>query len=159
MRYAVAVRELCEFAAKTGDLDLRFTPSPTGEEGVAGHRAVASRRTGTYRSEIPLSGSYESLTVRGRADGYDASRQLLEEVKTFKGDLARMPANHRALHRSQAKVYGWLLCQQFALAELDVAVVYFDIRGIRPPSSIMLVVDRTAYSYSLNRVPQAASRR
>jgi len=67
------------------------------------------------------------VPLRPTHDGYDAPRQLLEEVKTFKGDLARMPANHRALHRSQAKVYGWLLCQQFALAELDVAVVYFDI--------------------------------
>ncbi|EPN67268.1 Uvs006, partial [Pseudomonas syringae pv. actinidiae ICMP 19101] len=28
-RYAVAVRALCEFTAKVGDLDLRFTPSPT----------------------------------------------------------------------------------------------------------------------------------
>jgi DNA excision repair protein ERCC-2 len=28
-RYTVAVRALCEFTAKAGDLDLRFTPSPT----------------------------------------------------------------------------------------------------------------------------------
>ena len=28
-RYVVAVRALCEFTAKEGDLDLRFTPSPT----------------------------------------------------------------------------------------------------------------------------------
>ena len=27
--YTVAVRALCEFTAKAGDLDLRFTPSPT----------------------------------------------------------------------------------------------------------------------------------
>ena len=28
MIYTVAVRELCEFTAKQGDLDLRFTPRP-----------------------------------------------------------------------------------------------------------------------------------
>ena len=28
MSYRVAVRALCEFTAKEGDLDLRFTPSP-----------------------------------------------------------------------------------------------------------------------------------
>ena len=28
MSYSVAVRALCEFTAKVGDLDLRFTPSP-----------------------------------------------------------------------------------------------------------------------------------
>ena len=26
--YSVAVRELCAFTAKSGDLDLRFTPAP-----------------------------------------------------------------------------------------------------------------------------------
>ncbi|EPN80695.1 Uvs006 [Pseudomonas syringae pv. actinidiae ICMP 19097] len=40
----MAVRALCEFTAKVGDLDLRFTPSPTAQEGIAGHRTVASRR-------------------------------------------------------------------------------------------------------------------
>jgi DNA excision repair protein ERCC-2 len=27
--YVVAVRALCEFSARRGDLDLRFTPSPS----------------------------------------------------------------------------------------------------------------------------------
>ena len=65
--------------------------------------------------------------MRGRADGYDPERQLLEEVKTFKGDLGLIPTNHRQLHWAQAKVYGALLCRQFALAELTVSLVYFDI--------------------------------
>ena len=33
--YRVAVRELCEFAAKSGDLDHRFTPSPSAQQGIA----------------------------------------------------------------------------------------------------------------------------
>ena len=44
MTYTVAVRELCEFTAKQGDLDLRFTPAPTALEGMAGHALAASRR-------------------------------------------------------------------------------------------------------------------
>ena len=130
------MRELCEFAAKSGDLDLRFTPSPSAEEGIAGHRTVAARRGATHRTEVALTGRFDNLVVRGRADGFDASRGLLEEVKTFKGDLERMPANHRALHWAQAKVYGWLLCEQFALAELTVSLVYFDIdSGVEVPLS------------------------
>ena len=42
MQYTVAVRALCEFTAKTGDLDLRFTPSPTAQEGIAGHAVVTA---------------------------------------------------------------------------------------------------------------------
>ncbi|MCK7494648.1 MAG: hypothetical protein MZW92_28440 [Comamonadaceae bacterium] len=35
-RYTVPVRALCAFAAKSGDLDLRFTPAPSAADGVAG---------------------------------------------------------------------------------------------------------------------------
>ena len=68
-RYMVAVRALCEFTAKQGDLDLRFTPSPTAQEGIQGHAIVAARRDDNYRSEVALEGSYGPLHVRGRADG------------------------------------------------------------------------------------------
>ncbi len=127
MTYTVAVRELCEFTAKQGDLDLRFTPAPTALEGIAGHAIAASRRGKGYRAEVALAGSYQSLHVRGRADGYDPDLQRIDEVKTFKGRLDRQPASHRHLHWAQAKVYGWLLCQQEQLAHIDVALVYFDI--------------------------------
>ncbi len=125
--YTVAVRALCEFAAKHGDLDLRFTPSPTAQQGVNGHKTVAANRSASYRSEVSLAGQFRHLIVRGRADGYDVDGQVLEEVKTFKGELDRIPANHRDLHWAQAKVYGALLCRQFDLAELTVSLVYFDI--------------------------------
>ena len=127
MTYTIAVRSLCEFTAKEGDLDLRFTPSPTAQEGIAGHKLVASRRPAHYESEVSLSGSYGELLVRGRADGYDPHANQLEEIKTFRGDLGRQPDNHRQLHWAQAKIYGWLLCQSRGLSELNVALVYFDI--------------------------------
>ncbi|MBL7091227.1 ATP-dependent DNA helicase [Acidovorax sp.] len=127
MTYSVAVRELCEFTAKQGDLDLRFTPAPTALEGMAGHAVAASRRGAGYRAEVALSGSYQSLRVRGRADGYDPAQQRIDEVKTFKGRLDRQPASHRHLHWAQAKVYGWLLCEQEQLAHIDVALVYLDV--------------------------------
>ncbi|WUR15311.1 ATP-dependent DNA helicase [[Empedobacter] haloabium] len=126
-RYTVAVRALCEFTAKTGDLDLRFTPSPTAQEGIAGHAVVSARRDDDYEREIALSGQWGPLHVRGRADGYDPRNHQLEEVKTYRGDLARMPANHRALHWAQLKVYGHLLCQARGLASVRLALVYFDI--------------------------------
>ena len=133
MSYVVAVRALCEFTAKAGDLDLRFTPAPSAQEGMLGHETVRGKRGRDYEAEISLVGAYsdgsagETLKVRGRADGYDPRINQLEEIKTYRGDLARQPANHRALHWAQAKVYGWLLCQARGLATLRVALVYFDI--------------------------------
>ncbi|HEV7816750.1 MAG TPA: ATP-dependent DNA helicase [Janthinobacterium sp.] len=127
MSYIVAVRTLCEFTAKEGDLDLRFTPSPSAQEGMAGHALVRSRRGGDYQSEISLSGDFGPLRVRGRADGYDPGRRQLEEIKTYRGDLSAMPANHRQLHWAQAKIYGHLLCRQLGLPGLRLALVYFNI--------------------------------
>lgn len=129
MSYSVAVRALCEFTAKVGDLDLRFTPSPSAQEGIAGHRTVASRRSAHYQNEVALEGDYQQLKVRGRADGYDPDANRLEEVKTYRGDLAAQPANHRQLHWAQSKVYGWLMCQKLGLTEINLALVYFDIVG------------------------------
>jgi len=126
-RYVVAVRALCEFTAKQGDLDLRFTPSPSAQEGIAGHAVVASRRDDNYRREVTLEGDWGPLHVRGRADGYDPDRNLLEEVKTYRGQFAAIPDNHRHLAWAQLRVYGHLLCVQLGLEEVNLALVYFDI--------------------------------
>ena len=128
--YSVAVRTLCEFTAKVGDLDLRFTPSPSAQQGVEGHAEVTARRMATdphYQREVTLSGSYQHLLVRGRADGYNPQLNRLEEIKTHRGDLARLPDNHRQLHWAQARVYAWLMCQQLGKSHMSVALVYFDI--------------------------------
>ena len=127
MSYVVAVRTLCEFTSKMGDLDLRFTPAPTAQQGIAGHGTVVTRRGKNYESEVTLSGLYKQLKVRGRADGYDPGFNRVEEIKTFRGDLNAMPENHRNLHWAQVKIYAWLLCQSRGLKEINVALVYFDI--------------------------------
>ena len=127
MSYRVAVRALCEFSAKVGDLDLRFTPSPTAQEGIEGHRRVVARRAAGYEAEVALEGSYQGLQVRGRADGYDPAANRLEEIKTYRGDLARQPGNHRQLHWAQAKVYAWLMCQARQLPAIEVALVYLHV--------------------------------
>ena len=126
-QYTVAVRTLAEFSAKAGDLDLRFTPAPTALEGMAGHAMVAHRRGPGYEREIPLTGSHGDVTVRGRADGFDPAAHRLEEVKTHRGRIDRQPANQRALHWAQARLYGWLLCQARGLQRLELALVYFDL--------------------------------
>ena len=92
--YSVSVRNLCEFAAKAGDLDLRFTPSPSAQQGREGHQLVASRRPPSYEAEVSLSGSYTApntradaandLRVSGRADGFDAESQVTFRLVAFR---------------------------------------------------------------------------
>ncbi|RZA35406.1 MAG: ATP-dependent DNA helicase [Lysobacteraceae bacterium] len=125
--YTVAVRALCEFTAKQGDLDLRFTPSPTAQEGIAGHAVVQGRRGPNYRTEVSLEGGWGDLQVRGRADGYDPDQNLIEEIKTYRGKFSSIPDNHRHLHWAQVRVYGHLLCRQLGLEAVNLALVYYDI--------------------------------
>jgi Rad3-related DNA helicase len=125
--YVVSVRVLCAFTARQGDLDLRFSPSPTAQEGIAGHTVVAGRRGANYQAELTLEGGHGPLHVRGRADGYDPDQNLIEEVKTYRGRFDRIPDNHRHLHWAQVQVYGHLLCAKLGLAEVNLALVYFDI--------------------------------
>ncbi len=125
--YTVSVRNLCNFSARSGDLDLRFTPSPTALQGRHGHMLVAQRRGPDYESEVSLSGQYRGLQVRGRADGFDARSNTLEEVKTFRGAREAIAANQQALHWAQLRIYGWLMCNSRALPGLTLNLVYLDI--------------------------------
>lgn len=127
LSYRIAVRALCEFTAREGDLDLRFTPAPSAQEGIAGHQTVVGRRGPHYLSELPLMGQYQQLVVSGRADGYDPELNLLEEIKTHRGKVERIADNQRQLHWAQVRVYGWLLCAEQELAHIELAVVYYNV--------------------------------
>ena len=124
---SVAVRALCEFTAKRGDLDQRFTPSPSSAQGIEGHQTVRKQRAPGYESEIKLEGAHEELWVKGRADGYDPASNRLEEIKTYRGKFESIRAHHQALHWAQAKVYAHLLCEQRGLSQLHIALVYFNV--------------------------------
>ena len=122
----VAVRTLCEFAARTGDLDFRYTPAPSAEEGIAGHQALQARRGHGYKSEYLLTGECLGLKLSGRADGYHSHQSRLEEIKTHRGDVSRIRPHQRALHRAQLRVYGALLCRQENRKQVELALVYYD---------------------------------
>ncbi len=124
--YTVAVRSLCEFTAKRGDLDRRFTPSATALEGLIGQTVAVARRGLGYVSEIALAGEFDALRVRGRADGYDPERNCLEEIKTIRRHPEDIPANRRHLHWAQLETYGALLCRARGVPEVHLALVYVD---------------------------------
>ncbi|MFM8767681.1 MAG: hypothetical protein ACKOD9_07900, partial [Rubrivivax sp.] len=125
--YTVSVRSLCEFTAKRGDLDRRFSPAATALEGLQGQSIVVSRRPLDYETEVALETVCGPLRVRGRADGYDPRRRCLEEVKTIRGQPEDVPENRRHLHWAQLQTYGALFCRERGVEELALALVYFDI--------------------------------
>jgi DNA excision repair protein ERCC-2 len=125
--WTVSVRELVEFTAKRGDLDLRFTPAPTAEEGIAGHARVAQRRGPGWVREVVLTAREGDLLLRGRADGWDPALNRLEEIKTYRGRLERIPEHHRALAWAQLKLYGAMRCREQGLEKIRLRLTYLDI--------------------------------
>ena len=126
-RMRVSVRALCAFGARAGDLDFRFTPSPTPLEGLRGHQRAAARRPPSHLTEVRLQTRHANMTVHGRADGYDPVQRRVEELKTCRGGFEGIKSNHRALAWAQANTYAHMLCERDGLDDIEVAVVYMDV--------------------------------
>lgn len=130
-RWRTTVRQVVEFCCRTGDIDFRFTPSPTAIQGIEGHQQLYRKRPDTYQSEFAVSERFAThgidLELRGRADGYDASTSMLEEIKTCRVSLEEIPAATKRLHRSQALAYAALIARSEGLDEMVVCVTYFNI--------------------------------
>ncbi|MEZ5501778.1 MAG: ATP-dependent DNA helicase [Halioglobus sp.] len=127
----VAITELARFCHRRGDIDQRFNPSPTGAEGIAGHRRIQARRPDTYLAEFPVeyrhSASALQLTLRGRADGYDPQQGLVEEIKTCRVAPDSLPEPVAQLHLAQGRLYAAIIATQGDLAALDVRVTWLNI--------------------------------
>jgi DNA excision repair protein ERCC-2 len=128
---SVSVRSLAEFCYRSGDIDHRFTPSPTGAEGLQGHQRLAAERPATWVAEYPLEHVCQlgntRLTLRGRADGYDASAGLVEEIKTCRVDAPAIPDSVSRQHLAQARLYAGIIAAAGDMSALRVRLTWFNI--------------------------------
>ncbi len=127
----ITVGDLVAFCHRAGDIDHRFTPSPTGVQGVAGHQRVYRRRGDTYHSEYPVEYHHTQgqlrLRLRGRADGFDPAAGLLEEIKTCRIRPGQIPATVSRMHLAQARLYAAIIAIEQDLPELEVRLTWFNI--------------------------------
>ena len=127
----IAITDLARFCHRSGDIDHRFSPSPTGEEGVAGHQRLYSRRPASYCSEYPVEHCHREsdlkLTLRGRADGYDPQRAIVEEIKTCRVSPASIPDAVTQLHMAQGRLYAAVIAAREDVTTLEVRLTWFNI--------------------------------
>lgn len=127
----VSVRDLVAFCHRSGHIDHRFTPSPSAEQGIEGHRRVYRRRPESYQREYPVEWRHRQgdvvLLVRGRADGFDASRSLVEEIKTCRIETAEIPPSISAQHLAQARIYAAIICAERKLPTMTVRLNWLNI--------------------------------
>jgi DNA excision repair protein ERCC-2 len=129
--FSVAITDLARFCHRSGDIDHRFTPSPTGPEGVAGHRNIYARRPASYRREYPVEYAQDCngvrLILRGRADGFDPGALLVEEIKTCRVAPDSIPANVAGLHLAQGLLYAAIIARENDLPRLRVRITWLNI--------------------------------
>lgn len=127
----ISVTDLARFCHRSGDIDHRFSPSPTGEQGVAGHQHLYARRPASYHSEFPVQYLHEEpgvrLVLRGRADGFDRQQAMVEEIKTCRVDPATIPPAVTRLHLAQGRLYAALIAAREPAPELEVRLTWFNI--------------------------------
>jgi len=129
--HQVTVRELAEFCHRSGGIDHRFTPSPTGAQGIEGHQHVSRKRPASWSSEFPVEYLYVKgewqLLLRGRADGYDASRGIVEEIKTCRVNPRFIPESVTRVHLAQARLYAAIIARSEGCEQLEVRLTWFNI--------------------------------
>ncbi|KZX56072.1 hypothetical protein A3709_06700 [Halioglobus sp. HI00S01] len=128
---AVSVRDLAAFCHRRGDIDHRFTPSPTAAQGIEGHQRIYRRRPASYQPEyaVEMREAFPgfNLLVRGRADGFDAQAAQVEEIKTCRVDPADIPEAVTRLHIAQATIYAALIARSEGHDSLQVRLTWLNI--------------------------------
>lgn len=129
--FTVSVRDLVAFCHRSGDIDHRYTPSPSAAQGIEGHARIYRRRDDSYRPEYPVEYRHQEgdcrLHLRGRADGYDPVLGFVEEIKTCRGDPSAIPPAISRLHLAQAQIYAAIIAETEGLDSLEVRLTWLDI--------------------------------
>ncbi len=131
IEFNLSVRDLVAFCHRSGDIDHRYTPSPSAEQGVEGHQRIYRRRGDSYQPEYPVQYRHQQgdvcLHLRGRADGFDPELGLVEEIKTCRVDPGKIPQAVSRLHLAQARIYAALIAEESGLEQVEVQLTWLNI--------------------------------
>lgn len=135
----ISVRELVEYAYRSGDLDSRFVGMGKALEGaklhqkIQGFRKDASADDGeVYHKEVSISKiiTFGDLTfiVSGRIDGLlEGSRGItLEEIKTTLSPLEHIDEDTYPVHWAQAKCYAFMYSSEQGAKVENIQLTYYN---------------------------------
>lgn len=133
IKHSVSVKSLVERVEQSGDIHFRFSARSNAMDGIRGHVKLQKSRGEHYLAEQSVSDLIEfdhfQLDIRGRADGCVpmSSHLMVEEIKTLRVDIKRLPDSLKRVHWAQAKVYGYLLAREHNATEITVRLTYYHL--------------------------------
>lgn len=147
----VSVRNIVEFALKSGSIDSGFSGRNVAIEGTRGHRAVQKLRQQEqeeYLCEVPI--AYEVregniiLEISGRIDGFFMRDDIgiIEEIKTTERQLEAIDENFNPLHIAQAKFYAYMYCCLNSMDKIGIQMTYYH-RATKAIKSFIEIYDKT----------------
>ena len=131
--FKVSVKALVERVEQSGDIHFRFSARSNAVEGIRGHQKLQKSRGDDYLAEQTVSDTIEFprflMQVSGRADGCfpDPEAFVVEEIKTLRVDIKRLPDAIKKLHWGQAIVYGYLLGRSYSVKEVTIRLTYYHL--------------------------------
>lgn len=133
----LSVRQLVEFAMKSGSLDDSFMSSDRAVLGTRVHQKLQKQRKqemgDNYISELSISFPVEkdgiAFLIEGRADGImqTADGVTVEEIKSTYHPLEHIDENFNPLHWAQAKLYGYIYSVQNDMENISVQLTYYNL--------------------------------
>ncbi|MCK4941877.1 PD-(D/E)XK nuclease family protein, partial [candidate division WOR-3 bacterium] len=129
----VSVRELVEYALRSGDLNLTFFSSESPVKAIRAHQTLQDSRPEQYTAEVVVHHLYKTkkydLDISGRIDGVYIypDRVIIEEIKTTKKPLAEIEKVENGMHWGQAKCYAYIYATQNDLDNIEVQLTYYQI--------------------------------
>ena len=129
---SVQVRQLVEFALRTGDLggERDFVGPRRALAGTRGHQRVQRSRPAGYQKEVRLCHEIDTaeflLRIQGRIDGVLTTSQevWVEEIKTVQ---AGWDGGADPLHWAQAKIYAFIYAREKSLDPISIQLTYLDL--------------------------------
>ncbi len=135
----ISVRELVEYAYRSGDLDSSFAGMGKALEGARLHQKIQGLRKAeaeageaSYHKEVAVTGTIvcKGLTfiISGRIDGLMESSdgETLEEIKTTAVPLEYIHEDTYPVHWAQAKCYAFMYYAEAGIKARNIQLTYYN---------------------------------
>ena len=132
MKVKISVRNLIEFAMRSGDIDNRFRDNTRMIEGIRAHQKIQAKYGRDYKKEYKLKNTtnYKGVDfiVEGRADGLGKKDglYLIDEIKSSSRDLDELDGTNK-LHWAQAMCYAYFFALDKDEPKIVITLTYVSV--------------------------------
>ncbi len=133
----LSVRQMVEFALKSGSLDDSYVSNNRAVLGTNAHQKLQKQRKlemgDNYINELYLSFPIEkdgiAFLIEGRADGIILAKDstTIEEIKSTYHSLENIDKGFNPMHWAQAKVYAYIYAVLNSLSLIAVQITYYNL--------------------------------